>query len=767
MQNKFNKASFIIFLLTILLTPLAFTLASYNPLDIIKGAIITLGILSSAILYLLSCFKDKTFYISKHPLFITGVALVASLIVSSLLSTNVYKSFFGQVFEIGSSSFLIILFLASLLSVYLVHGKRQRIAYIYAAIAIPFILIAVLHLSRFIFGADFMTLGILQFSTSTLLGKWNDVAIYSAIIGLLSYLILQFVTLNKIPKLLLIILSIISGFFIFVINSPVVWGTLAITMLVVVLHQYSQSKKTIGTLPIWGIVIIVLSIVCYYKGNSLAAPLINSLRLDQSEVVLPWQFTIDVAAQTMKESPLLGAGPNRFGAEYLKFKPQSINPTQFWNTEFNHGFALIPSSLVTQGIVGFALWIIFIISFAYTGFKALRRGNSMSIAGPFFGSLFLWLIALVYIPSHSVLLITFVLTGIFISNLVADNHFSLKRVDTTHWRFGKFVQIMILIIVIILAAWLIVYLRKTIALAYFQSGISSLNVSGNQDTEKAMNKFKKSLTLDRSDIYYQALSETNILKINSIAQSNIADKEKAEQVTALIQGSVDYTKKAIEFDPTNYYNYLSEARISEVANSLQIPNAFEGAKQAYINSLKYNPYNPAIYLSIARIEASKNNYAEAQKYIGAALQLKQNYTDAIFLLSQIQVAQGQIGEAITSVKYATQINPTNPAVFFQLGLLHYNNKDYQSAIEVLTQAVKLNNDYANAKYFLGLSYARLGKIDDAIINFESIALTNPENQEVIAILDNLRQGKTPFADVKPPVDSRPEKRSTLPVKEKR
>ena len=83
-----------------------------------------------------------------------------------------------------------------------------------------------------------------------------------------------------------------------------------------------------------------------------------------------------------------------------------------------------------------------------------------------------------------------------------------------------------------------------------------------------------------------------------------------------------------------------------------------------------------------------------------------------------------------------------------------------------SKAVELNDQYANAHYFLGLAYARLGKNAEAIAQFETIAKTNPENQEVSLILTNLKAGKSVFTDAKAPIDSKPEKRSTLPIKEK-
>ncbi|MEK9177840.1 MAG: tetratricopeptide repeat protein, partial [Patescibacteria group bacterium] len=133
----------------------------------------------------------------------------------------------------------------------------------------------------------------------------------------------------------------------------------------------------------------------------------------------------------------------------------------------------------------------------------------------------------------------------------------------------------------------------------------------------------------------------------------------------------------------------------------------------------------------------------------------------------IQVAQGNLKDAIISTQVATQMSPQSPLLFFQLGLLQYNAKNYASSTETLERALTLTPEYANAKYFLGLSYVRMNRIADAIAIFTDLAKTNPDNKEISFILTNLEAGKSPFADAKPPVTSTPEKRATLPVKEKK
>ena len=112
------------------------------------------------------------------------------------------------------------------------------------------------------------------------------------------------------------------------------------------------------------------------------------------------------------------------------------------------------------------------------------------------------------------------------------------------------------------------------------------------------------------------------------------------------------------------------------------------------------------------------------------------------------------------------LDSRNPTVFFELGLLRYNNKDYKGAVSALEQATTLEPSYANARYFLGLAYDKLSRRSDAIAEFETIQKSNPDNQEVQLILNNLRAGRTPLSNAKPPISTKPESRKNLPLPEK-
>jgi tetratricopeptide (TPR) repeat protein len=322
--------------------------------------------------------------------------------------------------------------------------------------------------------------------------------------------------------------------------------------------------------------------------------------------------------------------------------------------------------------------------------------------------------------------------------------------------------------------WGLVYAKKTVALAYFASGVKQLTTASRAgDSGKADADFAAAQKWDPSDIYLQARAEAGIARANQIgssvtAQSSASTTQAAlARVVAILNDSARYAKAAVAYDPSNYYNYVSEARVAAAAAKLNASNAYESAVQAYTAAIGLNPGNPTLYLSLAQLQASANKLDDALRTVGAVLQVKNNYLDAVFLLSQIEAAKGNLADAITAAQVATQLNPQSPILFFQLGLLRYENKGYAAAAEAFTQAIKLQPDYANAQYFLGLSDARLGRNGEAIAQFQNLAASNPDNQEVAFILGNLRVGKSPFADAQPPITPTPEKRPTLPIKQKK
>jgi tetratricopeptide (TPR) repeat protein len=784
-SSRLESVAFYILIITIVLAPLAFLPTPYIVLDAVKTILIAIGTLVSAILYGVLAYKERSLTLPPRSITWTSILVGVSVVISSFTSVHIGKSFFGQGFELTTASITLIFFLAALVVFTAIYRKSERAPVVYLAITVPFIILAILHALRLLIGPTFVSLGILSGVTSTLVGTWYDLATYALIIAFIAAPALVFLPLSRRIRIIYWILLVIAFVSAFIINSSLVWtlGALAFLALAIAssIARGRQAAggvagvlKRIAWLPT---VLFIIAGIFALWGTTMARPVIEKFNASYSTLTLPWQLTLDVDAGSLKNAPLFGIGPNHFSQAYLAFKPAVINPTYAWNAEFNYAFSLLATFVATQGILGTIAWALLLIFLGIAAVRGLRRLPSepharFAIVSSSFTATFLWGMSVFSVPSHVIIFYTYVATAIAIASIAKYGILpSLTIAPRVGQKSRAVLSTVTLALVVVAILWGVVYIKDAAALAYFGSGVKALTVNNNPDAADAA--FARAYSLNTSDAYLQARAEAGIAQATKLASTITANSPASTSQAVLtsvydiINKSVKYSQSAIEYDPTNYYNFVSEARVSEFASSIRMDKAYDNAVNSYTEAIKRNPLSPSLYLNLAQLQASQNKLDDALKTLGVALQVKNNYLDAIFLLSQVTAAQGNLKDAIIAAQVATQLNPQSAILFFQLGLLQYNNKDYASAAKALATAVELQSDYANAQYFLGLAYARLNDTANAITQFTRLAQTNPDNQEISFILTNLQSGKSPFADAKPPVTSAPEKRSSLPIKEKK
>ncbi len=783
-NHRLERSAFYVLLATVILAPLAFWPSSFVSLDLVKAVVISVGTLVSAVLYGILAFKEKKIALPPRSLSWTSVLVVASLIVSSLASIHAMKSLFGQGFEIGTASFVAMLLVSAFAAFSAVSRDRDRTFVVYAGIVAAFLILFIFHAARLAFGPSFVTLGFLNSASSSLVGSWMGLGSLSVLVALIALSAIVFLPSSRKMKGTYWALVALAALGAYAVASPKVWGVAALAALVLTafatLSRPKQEPASISAFAkrlAWvPAVAFVVSALFLWKGAYLAGPATRSLGTAAgTELTLPWQMTLDVTSDSIKNFPLFGVGPNHFAQAFIAFKPALINSTDAWSNEFSSGFGFIPTFVATQGLIGACLWLLLLVFYAIFGAKSFRKLSSdplsrFTFVSSFAASLFLLAMCIVSVPPHAVVFLAFVTMGMTAAlgaETRASRQFELRG---DGGRLAIAFKALILVLIVAALAWAFMVFKKTAALAYFGSGLKQLTVA--KDPVRADADFSKAISFDEGDVYWQARAEASLAKASAIAgtvtQSSSASttQNALNDIAAIINSALGYSRNAISYDPTNYYNFLSEARVSETAANFHFTNGYENAVKAYGQAINLNPLNPSIYLALARLQASQNKLDDALKSVGAAIQVKSNYLDAIFAYSQIEAAKGDLPNAIIAAQVATQINPQNPLLFFQLGLLQYNNKDYSSAAESLARAVSLQPNYANAQYFLGLAYARIGRNVDAVKQFSDLAASNPDNQEVALILANLQAGKSPFTDAKPPVTASPEKRPSLPIKQK-
>lgn len=772
-NSKLSKILHYILVAAFILVPIFFLPTNYLSSDVAKSALIILAAALGSIVYALIALKEKKVVMPYMPLFVVMGLLVIEAVVSAFFSIHINKSLFGQGFETGTAGFLLALSLLAFLAFGDVSAKPSRIYKILKTLSWLFVAFFVFQMIRLTPLGASLSLGTLSSPVDTVLGKWPEFAMLGIIISFISASALMFLQPKAKAKWTYIVIGLLGLVSAFLVNYSIIWFGAALVFAILLLVSFLNKPKEgrglkafvrkISWLPL---VLLVLAAVLVYKGQFIAGKVVEKAGTGYSELALPWQMTLDVVAGSLKNYPLLGVGPNHFNQAFMAYKPQGFNQTNAWSVEFNNGFGMIPSYFSTLGLLGMVLWILFYVFLARAMVLAMRKlpednSKRFALVSTALSCIFLWIIPLYYTPSHTMIFLAFVMTGVFLA--VATDNGLLKRSEWAPGGSGLYIKIAMILLILVSLGGLVIYGKKTIALAYFAGGVK--NISEKQDWTAADSSFRKALAFDPADVYWQALAENDRLKAaNLVSKATSASDETVKAVSDTITDGINASRSAIAYDPSNYYNYLSEARVSQLAANIGMSNAYENAEKAYTNAITINPQNPSLYVSLAQLQAANKKLDKALETLGTALQVKNNYLDAVYLLSQVYAAQGNLANAITAAGLAINLNPQNPVLYFQLGLLEYNAQNFKVAVQAFTKAVELQPDYANAKYFLGLSAVRVGDPGLAVAQFEDLEKGNPDNQEVKTILNTLRAGKSPFA--LPEEAAKPEKRASLPVKEK-
>ena len=777
-----NKILFYLLLSVTFLVPIFFLPAVFISTQFGTSLLFAYGVIASILIYIISASIRGSVDLPRPGKYAVGFLLVvpAVYVLAGIANGFSRISFFGYTFDISKVGFILLSF-CYFFFVSILFKNKYHIFYSYFAFVVSSLLFSLFLLIRIIFGPKILAFGLFNSLTSTMVGSWNNVGIFFGIAVILSFLTFEMVNLSRFMKVLISIAMTLSLFFIALVNFSIVSVVVAVCAFLFILYSLFISiaslrdlslKEKLFKIPRYPLIVLFISLLFIFWGSTLGNYLGNRLGTSNVEVRPSFAVTLNIAKSTIASRPLFGSGPNTFVTQWLTFKPDNIVSTAFWNTDFANGIGLIPTFAVTTGILGIASWFIFLGFYLYLGFKSIfvkieDRIVKYLLVSSFFVSLYLWIMTFVYVPSAVIFILTFFFTGLFFSSVYLADIIEVKTYNFSLNPRAGFISSLVMLVLFIGSLVLGYGLYKNSkSLWYFQKSFYALNTTGNISMSE--DYMLKAIAAVPNDVYFRALSEIEIIKLNALLSQDPTSVKKEDlqnQFSETLANAIKAGLAAKDRDPSNYLNWVSLGRVYAAVSipELKVDGAYESAQAAYSEAFRRNPKNPGILVLEARLALDLGDLKRARYYALQAITIKRDYLDAYFLLSQIEVQDNNIQGAIDSVTAASIIDPTNPAIFFQLGLLKYNNKDFTGAITSLEKATSMTPDYANAKYFLGLSYEEVGEHEKAIKEFEEIKITNPDNTEVQAIIANLKAGRTPFENAS---STKPEKGKTLPVREK-
>lgn len=764
----------------VLVVPMA-----WFPFQLGKIALFALVLLAAAILIALGRGAHDLMRAHGLKLAILVALLPLTYLISALLSSGGNKSLIGFGVEIDTVLFTTLATLAFLLS--FAYFRTLRTARLLTNV-VTWALGAIVAIQWIVLvsGQTLLPFDIFADRSVNILGKWNDLGIAAAVLGIFFLVRAELSVLTPIKKILLTLGLVLVGALLAVVNFSFAWWLILLASVALGLTAFFTQRgeertqrqsnpyasfSLVQKIPWFSAVAIVVAVVCIMFGTQINTTLTSYLPVSSLEVRPSYDSTLNVISAARGgslQNTIFGTGPNTFGNSWIMHKPAEVNQSAFWNLDFNVGFSNVLTALGTVGVVGAAMWLVPMILVLVALIRVIRlsvlsREERIVALMVGLGSLAILFSLVFYVPTQSIALLGFVLGGAAFGFLWRQGRSSVSEesgISGADMSLGWGV----VAAVVLVSAWG-AYSADRLFVAQAKSNIGAVALqSGNADEALAGAASAQSIQ-SIGDAERLAVSG-GILKLQQISGSASASTPDTQaQFKSVAEKTLGDAQTLIASYPNDYRSYIVLGSVYELLSSLKIQGAYDNALQSYKTALTKNPSSPDIALRIARMAATEGDQPTVEQYLSQSLTLKPNYTDAILLAVQLYVSNNDLPNAIRAAQAAAQTAPGVGPIWFELGLLYYSANDTKNAIPALEQAIAIVPDYANAKYFLGLSYYAQGRPSDAIKEFEDLSKSNPDSAEVKLILSNLRLGKKPFDSAQPPVTNTPQDRPTAPISE--
>lgn len=766
--RSFKAAALLVAVLLGLLPALYLPLSSI-PFELGKTYVFFIAVFLGGTLFLIGSFFARRIALPKNALLPIVFLLPLVYFFSALFSSRIGLSLIDPVLSIDTAVTMLALALLALLGSAL-FGTRRSALTLGFWVLIGVALVAIAGLIQLTVGLPFETFAA---RTANLVGKWNDLGIYFGLIYIIALYVLSFSPLSARSKRIVWGVLGVSLLFVAAVNFFEVWAALlAASALFVWLSAWEASltvaplsRRFFARMPRGASLTLIISLVFVLFHGYLSVAIGNTISVYQIEARPSWGSTLAIAQATYANDPLLGSGPNTFVEQWRLFKPAGVNETPFWESNFTQGVGVAPTSLVTAGVLGGLAWVVLLGALLFFGvklFRSKRFGSDSLTVIAFIAALYLFAMLVLYLPDITLAALAFLALGVFIAQFERERKADFWALPVSRARIG--LPGSALVAALILGFLFVAYAATTRMASGIEYERTRAALAAG-DLPAALSRSQSAARIQGNDRTARLAAEVGFFVLRQIATaSEGSNADRVKQFETVAAAAVNAGFSAVNGNPQNHENWLALGRLYELMFSLGVEGAYSDAKVAYEHASALSPHDPSIFLVLARLEAGKGDSTAIRSNIARALGEKNNYTAAVFFLSQLEISEGKIAEAISSTETAVVLAPRDPVLWFQLGFLRYSQGQYEKAAEALEQAVVLREDYSNARYFLGLSYHRLKRTGDAIAQFERIAQLNPGNAEIALILGNVRAGKDPFSGTKPPI-STPEKRADLPLSE--
>jgi tetratricopeptide (TPR) repeat protein len=443
-----------------------------------------------------------------------------------------------------------------------------------------------------------------------------------------------------------------------------------------------------------------------------------------------------VGKNVMMNHGVFGIGAGDYVRAWQLYRPEAVVASPYFGYDFSQGFSTVTTLFTTIGIVGLIGFLMLTLSALYSTFVSYRQTREAEdhlITGLLalvllYLAVVSWLLPL----SFAMLILWMVVAGL-----------GLARARLTQYHPSKKLAILFIPLAVLFVVNGYMSAKRAQAFLSFAKAQTVMTTSG--PTDEVNSLLMRAIAIYPYDSFYRAQVEYVIAAERALLSNTTEDQATLQtKYMEKAQVGVDAALAAVKLNSGNYQNYVSLGRAYELIIPFKKDEGYSFAKKAYEEAVKLYPNNPYLYVMLARLEASAGTKEGVRLQLTEALKKKQNFADALYLMSQLEASEQKVDEALAYAVEAVKNAPEDPLVYVQAGLLFYGKKDYQNAVTALNTALEKDPNNANVAYFLALSLRDGGRPDLAQVIANELLKRNPDNADVKALIVSL-QVKAPAA----------------------
>jgi tetratricopeptide (TPR) repeat protein len=646
--NYINNTISIILIALAGITPLLFLNLTTDYYDIPKLILLVTATIILLGLWIISWIAQGKIVITRTPLDVPLVLLLATIIASTIFSTAKNASIYGVFPEVHGSavswvSYILLYFITVShlkkvnhikLFLHALYGSACLVALIsllsYFKVFLPF------EMAK---GVNFSTTGS-TFSTVALL------------LMLLPLPLISIASRNKqMPQVLAVAVAVLFSMTIALIGTVPTYILLflvfALSLFIVRPHLNGNSFALLLTPLVLSILLLVFSYLPF-SGNKLQIMRSNF----PVEIQLPFNISWKVAATAFRDAPFLGTGPSTFVYNFTNYKPTEFNQLRYWSFSFSTAYNELLQVLSTWGLVGLAALIAFAIVIIIFSRKYLLTSNREESADdshvllPALALSSLLAIALLFV--HTTTLVSVVSTLFLAAAFMMSqrnirekvSEFSIGvKVSTADNKQLDFLPILVFILFLIAAVPVVRKTYNAVAADYYHRLALS---QASKDGTLTYQYLQKAETLNPYiDLYRVDMAQTNFALANALAaqkgptkdnpQGTLTDNDK-QTIQTLVTQAINEGRASVVLSPRSSRNWevlaLIYRNITGVAK-----NSLTFSLDAYGRSIQMDPLNPALRVNVGSVYHATKNYDMAVRYYSDAINLKPDYVNGYYNLA--------------------------------------------------------------------------------------------------------------------------------------